>query len=160
MRYKIPKGMVLMAVMLAAGGCAVTAEDESWAPWYEFRGYCRLELTVHVKSLPEEAEVYLGNDFIGITPCEVLIESAPCITGEKCKVSSPIDGRKKVLVRNTQFEDRNVYTLWVLKKGLTPMSKTIVLENFFPSVSLDHESQYKKSITMTFSWKQDHPRAR
>lgn len=161
MKYLLFKGIIFIAVVLAAGGCATTtADDESWAPWFEFRGYCRLQLTVHVKSLPEEAEVFLGNDFKGTTPCEVVIESMPCITGQKCKVSSPMDGRQKVLVRNTQFENHSTYTLWVMKKGLQPLSKTIVLENFFPSGALNHESEYKKAINMTFSWQKDQPAKR
>lgn len=151
------KGLLLVLVIMTAAGCA-TSEEEAWAPWCDFRGYCRLKLAVLVQSKPDGAQVYLGEELKGITPCTIVVEAAPVITGQKQIITSPVDGSRRYFIRNSSYHGQTPYTLWVAKDGYEPLSHTIIMEEAFPADALLHDKLYEKSVTMIFELeKRDSP---
>ena len=141
--------LFLALSLLAATGCA-GPEEESWTPWCDYRGYCRLQLSVLVKSSPDGAQVYLGQELKGTTPCTLVLEAAPVITGQKQVVLSPVGGSTRYRIRDSRYQGQTSYTLWVTKDGYEPLSHTIVMEEVFPAEALLHDALYEKSVTMVF----------
>ncbi len=147
--------LFLALLILASAGCAAPVQEEEWTPWYEYRGYCRLQLNVQVDSKPSGAQVYLGEDLVGTTPCSLVLEGAPVITGQKQAIASPVGGNTRYLVRDSRYHGQTVYTLQVAKDGYEPLAHTVVLENLFPADALVHDKLYEKSVTLIFELKKD-----
>ncbi len=145
---KLKELFFVLAVVTTAG--CTTADEEAWSPWCDFRGYCRLKLAVLVESKPSGAEVYLGHEFRGNTPCTVVLEAAPVIIGQKQIISSPVDGSNRYYVRDSRYQGETPYTLWVTKDGYEPLSHTLVMERIFPTEALLHDKLYEKSVTVIF----------
>jgi len=145
---KVNVFFLILAVVIAPG-CAAT-EEEAWNPWCDFRGYCRLKLSVQVQSKPDGAQVYLGEELMGVTPCTVVVEAAPVITGQKQIITSPVDGSRHYFIRDSSYRGQTSYTIWVAKDGYEPLSHTIVMEEMFPAEALLHDKLYEKSVTMIF----------
>ncbi len=135
----------------AAAGCDVPYDTDR-VTWYDFRGYCHLMLTVQIKSNPSGAQIYIGDELKGVTPFSLKLKAHPTISGRKCKIFSPVSGDAHYLVRATQFDSSTPCTFRAVRRGYEPLSETIVIEELFPSETLQHEKQYEKAVTITFSW--------
>lgn len=139
-----------MLVMTAAG--CETVDEQSWSPWCDYRGYCRLMLTLQVKSKPSAAEVYVGDELMGVTPCSFVLKANPVITGRKCRTGFPDNDKEDYIFRDTKFESRTTCSLRLTKKGYEPLSKTLVIEDLFPPADVKHGEEYKKIVAVTFAW--------
>lgn len=151
MRSIFLSSILLGLVVAAAAGCDVPY-DQDRAIWYDFRGNCHLMLTVQIRSNPSGAEVYIGDDLKGVTPFSMILKAEPTISGSKCKFFSPVSGKTEHLIRATQFESRTPCTFRAVRKGYEHLSQTIIIEDFFPSETLQHDKKYEKAVTMTFEW--------
>ncbi len=109
-------------------------------------------LTVQFRSNPSGAQVYIGDDLKGVTPFSMILKAEPSISGRKCKIFSPVSGKTEYLIRATQFESETPCTFRAVRTGYEPLTQTIIIEELFPSETLQHEKQYEKAVTMTFAW--------
>ncbi|HHO75051.1 MAG TPA: PEGA domain-containing protein, partial [Deltaproteobacteria bacterium] len=142
---------VIMLVLTAAG---CTAPDEyKWIPWYEFRGHCYLKLHISVESLPDEAEVFIDGVSKGTTPCSFVYESTRYIKGEKRKLPMPDGGSSFFETRETGFLGETEIEIKITKQGFKPVNKTLILEDYFLSDSLDHKKIYEKSLKLSYTLK-------
>jgi hypothetical protein len=142
----------IIAGMLLLSGCSGPDQYE-WIPWYKFRGYCYLKLNLRVDSQPADAKVFINGVYEGTTPYSFVYESAPHIAGEKRKLTMPQDGSIQYQTRKTQFLGESDIEIMVVKQGYKPRKKTITIEDYFRSDSLDHEQTYAKSIKLTYHLK-------
>ena len=144
---------IFCALSLIIGGCSAP-DQYPWIPWYTFRGHCYLKMNIAVSSLPDQAEVFVNGDYKGVTPHSLVYETASYIAGEKRKLPAAINSNAQFETRDTEFLEKTTIEIMVVKQGYKPMEKTIIIEDNFPSDTLDHERRYEKSIRLTYYLKE------
>ena len=144
---------ILCAAFLMSGGCSAP-DQYTWIPWYAFRGHCYLKMNIAVSSLPTEAKVFVNGVYKGTTPYTFVYETAPYIAGEKRKLPDFQDGSVQYETRDTKFLEETKIEIMVVKQGYKTRKKTIIMEDNFPSETLDHEKRYEKSLRLTYYLKE------
>jgi len=144
---------VALMLILATAGCSAP-DQYPWIPWYDFQGHCTLKLNISVETAPEGAEVLIDGDIKGITPCSFVYEATQYIRGEKRGLPRPVEKSPVFETRDTEFLGENEIEIILSKQGFKPVSKTLILEDYFLSDSLDHRNTYERSLKLSYKLKE------
>ncbi len=145
---------IVVMFVLAAAGCSAP-DQYPWIPWHDFQGHCTLKLNIAVETVPDGAEVLVDGDRKGTTPCSFVYEATQYIRGEKRGLPRPEEKNPVFETRETEFLGETVLEIVLSKQGFKPVSKALILEDYFLSDSLDHRNTYEKSLKLSYKLKEE-----